>query len=84
MTQARKVRMSPLAIDERKRVELNSDTREVLIESLKLASALAKATLNEANGKGKRKASERLARLVERQAELEKEIRDTEHILVIK
>lgn len=77
-------RMSALEIDERKRVQLNSDTREVLIESLKLASALAQATLREANGGKRKKVRSQLIRLINRQAELEAEIKDTEHILVIK
>lgn len=77
-------RMSALEIDERKRVQLNSDTREVLIESLKLADALARATLNEAQGKGKQKRVKRLKRLIQRQSELVQEVSNTENILIIK
>lgn len=77
-------RMKPVLMDERRRRELNSDSREVLLESLKLARALASATLQEACRKDKKRIRKRLERLIQKQRQLEVEVRNTEQILVIK
>lgn len=78
------MRMTALKVEERKRVQLNSDTRTVLLESLRLAEALVSATIVETQRRGKKKERARLHRLLERQQEIEREIRDVDNILVIK